>query len=50
MGVMLYEFVFGTLPFGYMKRDVYSVYQAILTCELEIPSNVDISPHYANVL
>jgi cGMP-dependent protein kinase len=50
MGVMLFEFVFGTLPFGYMERDVYSVYQAILTLDLEIPTNVDASPQFKNLL
>ena len=34
---MLYEFLFGTLPFGFEEDDIFEVYQEILRSELSFP-------------
>jgi hypothetical protein len=47
---MLFEFVYGTLPFGYLEHDYFCVYQAILNLDLEIPKTPPVSSELIEVL
>jgi cGMP-dependent protein kinase len=40
LGVILYEFISGLLPFGDDLRNPYDVYEAILACQLQYPRYV----------
>jgi cGMP-dependent protein kinase len=40
LGVMLYEFVSGVLPFGNDLRDPYEVYEAVLKMKLQYPKHL----------
>lgn len=39
VGVILYEFLFYTLPFGDDETDIYKIYKKILECEPKYPLN-----------
>lgn len=41
MGVILYEFVCGAVPFGEEEEDPYSVYECVLTHRLKYPNYID---------
>jgi hypothetical protein len=47
---MLFEFVYEELPFGFMEKDVYSVYQSIMCDDLELPSSTEISEELRHLL
>ncbi|OMJ90179.1 hypothetical protein SteCoe_7468 [Stentor coeruleus] len=40
LGIMLYEFLFGTVPFGHDQDDPYSIYQSILTRTLVFSNTI----------
>jgi cGMP-dependent protein kinase len=50
LGVMLYEFIYGCLPFGNGIRDVYRVYECIMTSPLLLPLNTSAAPDSLVVL
>ena len=44
LGVLLFELVYGHVPFGVNENDPFLIYQSILTKELVFPSLVVVSP------
>ena len=40
-GVLLYELLYGELPFGEEENDAYTIYESILQCKLKFPEDSD---------
>ena len=40
LGVMIYEFLYGQVPFGHAENNPYAIYEQILSKELEFPKDI----------
>jgi cGMP-dependent protein kinase len=40
-GILLYELLYGELPFGEEENDAYSIFESILQCKLRFPTDSD---------
>ena len=50
LGVIMYEFIYGSMPFGEGIQDTYAVYQAIITEKINTPDTVQINEQCRKVL
>ncbi|CAG9321736.1 unnamed protein product [Blepharisma stoltei] len=50
LGIMIYEFVFGTVPFGENEEDTYKVYERVIEHNLIFPTNIKHTTHLKSII